>query len=404
MMREVAKGRVARLLLQLTVKAACSHTAPVPGAMLASQAMKRNRSGRSSSFHISGHTEAFDGNAPAQCAHATGLRPDEFRPPNGESELSRVSQVQPASAHGQRAVPDLLLLIALSTLWGASYTFIRIGVATIPPLTLIAARTLIAGSILLLWMRIQRISMPRDLAVWRRFFVQALLNSVVPFTLIAWAERSVEAGLATILNSASPVLAFLGTWLITRHEPLTPRNLFGVVAGLAGICMVVGFSAFEGLGRQLVAQLAIVAATVCYAGAAIYGRAFKGLSPAAPAAGSLIVGAALLVPASLVVDRPWTLHPSPQSLLALVALTIFSTAIAFVIYFRLVQSLGSVGTTAQAYLRVPIGVAISMTVLGESLSASAWLGLGCVVAGVAAMTIPPRQAREQNACEDSPDR
>ncbi|WP_232036312.1 DMT family transporter [Burkholderia stabilis] len=295
----------------------------------------------------------------------------------------------------QPAVVDLLLLLTLSTLWGASYTFIRVGVETIPPLTLIAARTLIAGSVLLSWMRLRRIPMPRDLAVWRRFFVQALLNSVVPFTLIAWAERSVEAGLATILNSASPVLAFAGTWLITRHEQVTPRKLFGVVAGLAGISLVVGVGAFEGLGRQLVPQLAIVAATVCYAGAAIYGRSFKGLSPEAPAAGSLIVGAIVLVPASVVVDRPWTLHPSPHSLMALAALAVFSTALAFVIYFRLVQTLGSVGTTAQAYLRVPIGVGISIVLLGESLSASAWLGLACVVAGVAAMTLPSRKAAQQ---------
>ncbi|WP_153142236.1 DMT family transporter [Paraburkholderia agricolaris] len=298
---------------------------------------------------------------------------------------------------GPNAALDLILLLTLSTLWGASYTFIRIGVATIPPLTLIAARTLIAGSALLLWMSVQRVRMPRDPAVWRRFFVQALLNSVVPFTLIAWAERSVEAGLATILNSASPVLAFLGTWLITRHEQIAPRKLFGVVAGLAGICLVVGMSAFEGLGRQLVPQLAIVMATVCYAAAAIYGRSFKGLSPAAPAAGSLIVGAILLVPVSLVIDRPWTLHPSLQSLAALTALAIFSTAMAFVIYFRLVQTLGSVGTTAQAYLRVPIGVAISIVFLGESLSTSAWLGMGCVVAGVAAMTIPSRKIQKRNA-------
>lgn len=308
-----------------------------------------------------------------------------------DCEREPPDMLQPVMPRSPPAVADLLLLLALSTLWGASYTFIRIGVATIPPLTLIAARTLIAGSVLLLWMRVTRIPMPRDLAVWRRFFVQALLNSVVPFTLIAWAERSVEAGLATILNSASPVLAFAGTWLITRHEPLTPRKLFGVVAGLVGISLVVGVSAFEGLGRQLVPQLAIVAATVCYAGAAIYGRGFSGLSPAAPAAGSLIVGAIVLVPASLAVDHPWTLHPSPQSLIALAALAVFSTALAFVIYFRLVQTLGSVGTTAQAYLRVPIGVGISMALLGESLSASAWLGLACVVAGVAAMTLPSRQ-------------
>ena len=141
------------------------------------------------------------------------------------------------------------------------------------------------------------------------------------------------------------------------------------------------------------AQLAIVAATVCYAGAAIFGKNFKGLDPMMPAAGSLICGAALLVPVSLVVDRPWTLAPSAESMLALLALSVFSTALAFVIYFRLVQTLGSVGTTAQAYLRVPIGVAIGAVVLGETLSLVAWFGLAFVVAGVIAMTIPARKLK-----------
>lgn len=285
-------------------------------------------------------------------------------------------------------VRELFLLLILATLWGASYTFIRVGVATIPPLTLIAARTCIAGALLLLWMQARGIAMPRDVAVWRRFAVQAPLNSVIPFTLIAWAERYVEAGLATILNSASPVIVFLGTWLVTRHEAVSPRKLFGVVAGIVGICLVIGTSALHGLGQQVVPQLAIVAATICYAGAAIYGRSFSGLPPVAPAAGSLIVGAFLLVPASLAIDHPWTLRPSMASMLALVALAVFSTALAFVIYFRLVQTMGSIGTTAQAYLRVPIGVIIGIVFLGESLSASAWAGLCCVVVGVAAMTLP----------------
>ena len=144
------------------------------------------------------------------------------------------------------------------------------------------------------------------------------------------------------------------------------------------------------LGFGLVA-IAIVAATICYAGAAIFGKSFKGLDPMMPAAGSLICGAAILIPASLVVDRPWTLTPSATSLLALLALSVFSTALAFVIYFRLVLTLGSVGTTSQAYLRVPIGVAIGVLALGETLSSTAWLGLGCVVAGVIAMTLPARK-------------
>jgi drug/metabolite transporter (DMT)-like permease len=286
---------------------------------------------------------------------------------------------------------ELALLLALSTLWGASYTFIKIGVETIPPVTLIAARTLIAGAVLVAILRLRGLTLPTDRKVWGRFLFQACLNSVVPFTLIAWAEQTTDAGLATILNSTSPIFAFLLTALITRHEAITGRKLFGVAAGLIGICMIVGIEALGGVGHELWAQLAIVAATICYAGAAIFGRNFKGLDPMMPAAGSMICGAAILIPVSLVVDRPWTLAPSADSALALLALAVFSTALAFVIYFRLVQTLGSVGTTAQAYLRVPIGVAIGVLFLGETLSSTAWMGLACVVAGVIAMTIPARK-------------
>ena len=286
---------------------------------------------------------------------------------------------------------ELALLLALATLWGASYTFIKIGVETIAPITLIATRTMIAGLLLLAVLRFRGLSLPKDKAVWVRFLVQACLNSAIPFTLIAWAEKTVDAGLAAILNSTTPIFAFLLTALLTRHEPVTGRKLFGVAAGIAGITLVVGLEALHGAGDQLPAQLAIVAATICYAGAAIFGRGFKSLDPMMPAAGSLICGAIILIPLSLIIDRPWTLAPSTGSILTLLGLSVFSTALAFVIYFRLVHTLGSVGTTAQAYLRVPIGVAIGVLFLGETISSTALIGLACVITGVAAMTIPARK-------------
>ncbi|WP_421581043.1 DMT family transporter, partial [Shinella sp. M31] len=270
------------------------------------------------------------------------------------------------------------------------YTFIKIGVETIPPVTLIAARTLIAGSLLLVLVKARGLSLPRDRASWGRFLFQACLNSVFPFTLIAWAEQTTDAGLATILNSTSPIFTFLLTVLITRHEAVTGRKLFGVCAGLLGVCLIVGFEALAGLGHQALAQIAIVVATISYAGAAIFGRNFGGMDPMLPAAGSMVCGAILLIPVSLIVDRPWTLTPADSSLVALLGLSVFSTALAFVIYFRLLQTLGSVGTTAQAYLRVPIGVAIGVLFLGERLMPMAWLGLVCVLAGVIAMTWPDR--------------
>ena len=285
----------------------------------------------------------------------------------------------------------MLSLLLLATLWGASYTFIKLGVATIPPVTLIAGRTAIAGLLLLLIMHWRGLRLPADAATWRRFMFQACLNSVVPWTLIAWAERSVDAGLATILNSTSPIFTFFLTLAVAHQEAASPRKLFGVAVGMAGICLIVGVQAFESLGQALVAQLAIVAATVCYAGAAVFSRGFKGLDPIVPAAGSLLCGALVLVPLSIVFERPWAVSPSASSLLALLGLAVFSTALAFVVYFRLIQTLGSVGTTAQAYLRVPIGVALGVLLLGERLSPTAWAGLACVVLGVAAMTVPPRK-------------
>ena len=287
---------------------------------------------------------------------------------------------------------ELALLLVLSTLWGASYSFTKIGVETIPPLTLIAARTLIAGTILVAIIQWRGLTLPGEASTWRRFLFQACLNSVVPFTLIAWAQQTVDAALATILNSTSPVFTFLLSLLVARHEPVTSLKLFGVAAGVAGICLIVGVQALGGIGQALWSQLAIVAATVCYAGAAIFGKGFKGLDPIMPAAGSMICGAAVLVPASLIADRPWTLSPSMESILALLALSVFSTALAFAIYFRLLQTLGSIGTTAQAYLRVPIGVAIGVMLLGEKLSSTGMIGLLFVIAGVAAMTIPARKA------------
>ena len=299
---------------------------------------------------------------------------------------------EPAGPARAPALPkDLALLVSLATLWAASYTFIRIAVVTIPPLTLIAARTVIAGLILLAIIRWRGLAMPRDGGTWQRFLFQAACNSVLPFTLIAWGQQTTNASLATILGSTSPIFIFLLTVLVTRHERVTGRKLFGVVAGVVGICLILGYQALGGLGRELWSQLAILSSAVSYAVAAIYGRRFGGLDPLLPAAGSLLCGAVVLIPLSLLIDQPWTLAPSAASVLAMLGLAVFSTALALVIYFRLLQTLGSLGTSAQAYLRVPIGVALGVLFLGERMPPSAWLGLVCVIAGVIAMTVPGRR-------------
>jgi len=264
-------------------------------------------------------------------------------------------------------------------------------VETIPPITFIASRTLIAGLLLLAVIRLRGLRLPTDVATWRLFFIQACINSVLPFTLIAWAEQSIDAGLAVILNATTPIFTFLLTALVIRHEAVSGRKLFGTIAGMTGVCLIIGMEALDGAGDALWSQFAVLTAAFSYACAAIFSKNFKGLDPIMPAAGSLICGAVLLFPVSLIVDRPWTLSPSAASLTALVCLSVFSTALAFMIYFRLIQTLGSVGTTSQAYLRVPVGVAIGMVFLGEVPTSAMWVGLVCVIAGVLAMTLPSRR-------------
>lgn len=280
------------------------------------------------------------------------------------------------------------LLLLLATLWGASFTFLKLTVASIPPLTTIAWRTAMAGALLYFIMRHQGISLPRDAASWKSFAIVSAVNTVLPFMLIAWGLQWVDASLAVILNSTTPIFAFLITYVLTRHEAVTPRRLFGVVAGITGIVFVVGSSALGGLGQQLLPQLAIVLSSLSYAMSAIYGRAFREMNAMVPACGSLLFGAVVLIPMAIIVERPWTVTPTWTSIVSLIVLGLLCTALGNVLYFRLLGTLGSLGTTAQSYLRVPIGVMAGVLLLGEQFTSTAGFGLVCVVAGVMAMTWP----------------
>ena len=287
---------------------------------------------------------------------------------------------------------DLALLLLLSLLWGASYALIRIAVETIPPLTLVAVRVTIATLLLQLVLARRGMGLPRSTMLWRRFAIQAALNGILPFSLIAWGEQRIDSGLAGVLNSTTPIFVFLFARIWTRTEAATLRQFAGTMLGLAGIVAIVGPGALSaGLSGDVLAQAAVVAATLCYAGAVLFGRNFSGLPAIVPAAGSTAVSALVMVPAALLIERPWELPaPSPASILALVALGTCSTAGAFVIYFRLLGSLGSVGTASVAYLRAAVSVAIGILFLGELPSWQTAGGLALVLIGVAAMTMPRR--------------
>ena len=283
---------------------------------------------------------------------------------------------------------ELPLLALLALLWGSSYLLIKMAVAEIPPVTLIALRVLGAAIFLLLVMGARCERLPRDARTWRMLLVQAVFNSIGAWTVLAWGQQYVESGLASVLNSTSPVFVFLITALVTRHEALNGRKLVGAVLGVLGVALIVGVDVLRGLGDQVAGQLACLVGAVLYAGAAIYGKRFNHISAIATATGTMIWASLVLVPLALVLDQPWTLTPSPTALAATVILSIVCTGVALLIYFRLVRTLGSMGVASQSYLRAGIGVVLGVLLLGETFTFPVAAGLCAAIAGVALINWP----------------
>ena len=291
-----------------------------------------------------------------------------------------------------RRVKSVALVLLLALLWGGSYPLLKVAVETLPPLTVVAARALLGGLILLavLGPRARLLGEVAVGASLRALVIQSAFTCVIPWVLIAWAMLSLDAGLAAILNSLSPIFIFLLTALVTRHEPVTRRKFAGVVLGLAGVVAIVGVDALAGVGTKTVAELACIAGAFSYAVAGVIGVRFAKVTPLVPAAGSTLIAAAVMVPLALAVERPWTLSPSMASVMAVVAGAVFSTGLAMVIYFRLLATVGSIAMSSQAYLRILVGVGLGMAFLGERPTPHALVGLALVVAGVVAMTWPAR--------------
>ncbi|MGP1256303.1 MAG: DMT family transporter [Kiloniellales bacterium] len=286
---------------------------------------------------------------------------------------------------------ELPLLALLALLWGSSYLFTKLAVAEVPPVTLIALRVLGAAIFLTIVMSLRSERLPRDGKTLRMLFLQAVFNSIGAWTLLAWGQQFVEAGLASVLNSTSPIFVFLITALVTRHEARDGRRLFGVTLGVLGIVLIVGVDALRGLGDQVAGQLACLIGAALYAGAAIYGKRFGHISAVATAAGTMVWASIVLVPLALVLDRPWTLAPSLTAVVATGVLSIICTGVALLIYFRLVRTLGSMGVASQSYLRACIGVILGLVFLGETFTLPVAVGLGAAIAGVALINWPVRQ-------------
>lgn len=279
-------------------------------------------------------------------------------------------------------------LLALSVLWGGSFFFTGVAIRELPSLTIVLLRVGLAALILLAVLRALGMELPNDRRIWAALVGMGLLNNVVPFSLIVWGQSHIASGLASILNATTPLATVLVAHVLTRDERMTPGRLAGVIVGFVGVVVMIGPAALEGFGTNLLAQLACLAAAVSYAFAGVFGRRFKrmGVPPLATAAGQVTASALMLLPIALVVDRPWTLAaPSVAASGAVLSLAALSTALAYVLYFRILATAGATNLLLVTFLIPVSAILLGSLVLGERLDPTHFLGMALIGAGLAAI-------------------
>ncbi|BBE74096.1 DMT family transporter [Oharaeibacter diazotrophicus] len=278
-----------------------------------------------------------------------------------------------------------LLLILLSLLWGGSFLTARIAAPSIPPFTLVFVRVLLAAVALNLVLAATGRRLPLDARSLRDFAVMGLLNNVVPFALIFFGTRTIGAGLASILNAMTPIATVLVMHAATTDEKITAPKAVGVAFGFVGVAVLIGAGALAGLGEHLAAELACLGATVSYAFSTLWARRFRGRPPLVTATGQLTMATVVVAPLALIFEDPLALPmPGPDVVAAVLFLALAATALAYVIFFRILTLAGS--NVMLVTFLVPVSaILLGVAVLGERLEPRHWAGMLLIMAGLAAI-------------------
>lgn len=285
----------------------------------------------------------------------------------------------------------LLLLILLAALWSSSFAAIKIGVGTIPPLTLAAGRIAVAAAVLYALIAVRGQRLPRSARLWALFFLIGVTGNALPFTLIAWGEERIDSGLAAILMAVMPPATVLLTHVFTRDERLTAPKLIGVAMGFAGVVLLIGPEVLRGLGGQAGRQLAVAGGAVCYAVTFTIARFVPPSPPAVRSAAVMICASVQIIPLALLVDQPWALSPSPGSMAALVYLGLLPTALATIIFFQLISARGATFVALNNYMIPVLGVIWGAAFLGERISLQALGALALILIGIGVTSLRRRR-------------
>jgi drug/metabolite transporter (DMT)-like permease len=287
---------------------------------------------------------------------------------------------------------DWALFVLLGFLWGSSYLFIKIGVdAGLTPFTLVAVRLLFGFALLAAVVAIAREALPRRVGTYGHLFVMAILSVALPFSLITWAEQSVDSTLAATLNASVPLFVIPIAALMLVDEKITANKVVGVAIGFMGVAILVGFDAGVLAGTDVMAALALIGSSISYAAGGVYARRFvHGLRPMIPA--MVQVGFALVITAvlALVFESPITFPMRFDAILAVVWLGMLGSGAAYIVFFRLLGNWGATRTSLVAYLLPVYGIALGAIVLSERVDTRLVLGTLLVIAGIALVNLRGR--------------
>ena len=280
------------------------------------------------------------------------------------------------------------ILLILAIIWGGAFLFIGVAVRHVDPLTYVWLRLTIAAGAMWLFLKWkgQSLGLPRE--VWGSILLLALLNNALPFTLFGWGQTHIASGLASILNATTPIWGVLVAHVFTQDERMSPRKVAGVTLGFGGVALMIGPSLLANVGSDALAQLACIAASLCYAIAAVWARRFRrlGLSPMSVTTGQLSAGALMMLPMAMLVDQPWT-QPLPPvtAWAAIAALAIFCTAFGYVLYFKLIDTAGATNALLVTLLVPPFAILFGSLFLAEMLAPQDFAGLALIAFGLAAI-------------------
>jgi drug/metabolite transporter (DMT)-like permease len=278
---------------------------------------------------------------------------------------------------------EWLLLIFLSFLWGGSFFLAEISLREMQPLTLAFLRMAVAALALALAVAVLRLSYPRRLSTWGAFFVMGAFSSCIPFALMYYGQSHITGAHASILNATAPLFTGILAHIFTRDEKLNTRRTLGVLAGMCGVAVIVGPSAVLDGDTQILPQAAVLGAAFCYGIAGVYGKRFWGISPVVTAFGQLVFGAVFMLPAMLLIEHPFS-RPLPGlvTIAAIVALALLSTALAFIVYFRILTRAGATNAVLVTLLVPVSAILLGVVILKEIPDARQFSGMALIACGL----------------------